>query len=285
VTARRPKDLVFTLFGEYLLDRGASVWVGSLIALLLPFELTEGAVRTALSRMVAKGWLSVRREGRRAYYGLTPRGRRLLEEGQARIYNPTWDVEWNGRWVVLAYSIPEESRSLRDRLRDRLGWLGFGSLGNGLWISPHRVAGPVREVADQLGISRHVECFDAERVSDGPVEALVEKCWDLAGLDARYRGFVRAWEPTLRRCASENPAEAPDPAECFALRFRLIHEFRGFPLEDPYLPRRLLPDGWHGDEANRLFHELHDLLAGPADQHVDGVLAAADAGSPSPTAA
>ncbi len=49
--AQRPQDLVFTLYGEYLLHRDEPIWVGSLISLLQPFGLAEAAVRTALSRM------------------------------------------------------------------------------------------------------------------------------------------------------------------------------------------------------------------------------------------
>jgi len=153
VEAARPRDLVFTLFGEYFLKRSDSVWVGSLIALLEPFGLTEGTVRTALSRMVKKGWLEARRDGRHAYYSLTPRGRRLLEEGTERIFHPTWPEEWDGYWFLLAYSIAQGNRSLRDRLRDRLAWLGFGSIGNGVWISPHDVGPQVEEVAGGLGLS------------------------------------------------------------------------------------------------------------------------------------
>ena len=55
VRGQRPQGLVFTLFGEYLLERSDSVWVGSLIALLEPFGLTEGGARTVLSRMAKKG--------------------------------------------------------------------------------------------------------------------------------------------------------------------------------------------------------------------------------------
>jgi len=33
--------------------------------------------------------------------------------------------------------VPEAQRDVRHRLRKRLGWLGFGSLGNGLWLTPH----------------------------------------------------------------------------------------------------------------------------------------------------
>ncbi len=273
---RRPRDLVFTLYGEYLLDRRRPIWVGSLIALLQPFGLSEGAVRTALSRMTAKSWLRTRRVGRNAFYELTPRGRRLLEEGQARIYQPSWDQPWDERWFLLAYSIPEDARRLRDRLRDRLAWLGFGSLGNGLWISPHDVRAQVAELSGQLGLEEHLECFRATRVGGSPVRELVAKCWDLDAVNAHYRAFLERWTPRLERLRARNGrGPATSEEECYTLRFELIHEFRAFPLEDPYLPRALLPEGWEGERATTLFRALHDRLQGPADRYVDGVLARA----------
>ncbi len=270
--SRRPQDLVFTLYGEYLLEREGPTWVGALISLLHPFGLSEGAVRTVLSRMARKEWLSARRIGRHAYYDLTPRGRKLLEEGQARIFHPSWDGPWDEAWFLLAYSIPEDARQLRDRLRDRLAWLGFGSLGNGLWISPHDVGTAVAELAAELDIESHVECFQAKRVNGAPVRELVGRCWDLEEVNGHYRDFIERWAPVL--ASAGNPVEPdglPDE-ECYTLRFGLIHEFRAFPLEDPYLPRPLLPDEWAGEEATRLFHRLHDRLVGPADTYVDRVL-------------
>jgi len=271
-TIQRPQDLVFTLFGEYLLDREEQVWVGGLIALLQPFGLTEGAVRTVLSRMARKGWLEAERIGRHAFYDLTPRGRRLLEEGQARIFHPSWDGPWDRTWFLLAYSIPEDVRHLRDRLRDRLAWIGFGSLGNGLWISPHDVGEQVKEIAEQLGTERHLECFRAHRVGGAPTADLVEKCWDLPVVNAHYRDFIDAWRPRSEACAEEPASDIMTAEECYTMRFALIHEFRAFPLEDPYLPHSLLPDDWAGEEATHLFHTLHDKLVGPADAYVDSVL-------------
>jgi phenylacetic acid degradation operon negative regulatory protein len=268
--SRRAQDLVFTLYGEYLLDRAGPTWVGALIGLLHPFGLTEGAVRTVLSRMARKGWLGARKIGRHAFYELTPRGRKLLEEGQARIFHPSWDTPWDERWFLIAYSIPEDARKLRDRLRDRLAWLGFGSLGNGLWISPHDVEAAVSELATELGIEEHLECFRATRVAGGSVTELVARCWSLEDVNAHYLEFLDRWAPVLERIQSTS---VMDDETCYTLRFGLIHEFRAFPLEDPYLPRALLPEGWAGEEATRLFHMLHDRLVGPADAHVDRVLA------------
>jgi len=88
----RAQDLVFTLYGEYLLHREEPVWVGSLISLLQPLGLSEGAVRTVLSRMARKGWLAGQRMGRNSFYTLAPKGRRLLD----RIFHPSWDEAWDG---------------------------------------------------------------------------------------------------------------------------------------------------------------------------------------------
>ncbi len=273
MNTQRPQDLVFNLFGEYLRQRGDPAWVGSLIALLKPFGVSEGGVRTVLSRMARKGWLSSRRVGRHSYYDLTPKGRRLLEEGEARIFHPSWDEEWDGRWLLVAYSIPEVRRHLRDRLRTRLAWFGFGPLGNGIWISPHDVEERVAEVAEELGISSHLDCFRARHLA-GSDEDLVTRCWDLPDLDCRYRGFMARWTPELNRCRDARSRDRMTDADLFALRFLLIGEFREFTLLDPYLPRELLPCEWEGDRAAALFNEVHDVLEGPAERYVDAVLAA-----------
>lgn len=273
--SRGPRDLIFTLFGEYLLHRPGTVWVGSLIDLLAPLGLSEGAVRTALSRMAGRGWLVSERRGRNAFYSLTERGRRLLEEGERRIYRPTWDEPWDGSWLLVSYSIPERDRSLRDRLRVRLSWLGFGSLGNGLWVTPHDVADRVGEVAESLGIADHVELFRGRHLGFSDASHLVEQCWDLPALNGRYVDFIGRHLPEHERFTRELEAGDLSVAQAYVHRFDLVHEYREFPLEDPYLPRELLPDDWAGDCAAGLFRVLHDLLEDPAEAHVDAVLARA----------
>lgn len=270
MTSQRPKDLVFTLFGEYLLDIDA-VWVGSLIELLAPLGLTDGSVRTVLSRMAKKGWLDARRQGKHAFYALTSMGRSLLEEGQQKIYRPIWAAEWDGSWLLLAYSIPQDARSARDRLRDRLAWLGFGSIGNGLWITPHDVADEVRHLADRMGVGDNLMVFRAHPLLDTADSVLVRRCWNLESLHDDYLGFAERWRPVASATASEAPI---DGVQAYVHRFNLIHEFRGFTLDDPFLPRLLLPEPWGGDGASQLFLELHDRLTGPADRYVASVLEA-----------
>jgi phenylacetic acid degradation operon negative regulatory protein len=283
--ASRPQDLVWTLYGEFLLHEPAPVWVGSLIGLLEPLGVTGAHARTVLSRMTAKGWLRVVRAGRRAYYVLTPRGRRLLEEGESRIYRPARAADWDGQWTLLAYSIPEELRPLRDRLRVRLSWLGFGSLGNGLWLSPHDVGSRVREIGEELGVLAHLQLFRGPYIGFSEAGALVAQCWDLPALNVRYEAFIARHLPHYYEIAPQHEARlrgrtgraslqpvAVTPRDAYVRRFELVHQYREFPLHDPFLPRPLQPADWAGECAQALFQAYHGLLSAAADVYLASLM-------------
>ena len=274
---RRAQDLVFTLFGDILMHRGGPIWVGTIIRLLQPFGLSEGAARTVLSRMARKGWLSTERQGRNSYYQLTSKGRKLLQEGEDRIYHPQWRDAWDGRWLLVTYTVPEDMRHLRDRLRDRLTWLGFGSLGNGLWISPGDLRDEVAEIAESLDTTDYLECFYGEAVAFTDTDRLVSRCWDLAGINHRYEEFISEYVPIFDRCRIDIGRGALTPEAAYGLRLKLINEYRIFPLLDPFLPGALLPKNWAGQCAAHLFRVFHDLLADLSERHVDAVQAAAPA--------
>ncbi|MFQ5409125.1 MAG: phenylacetic acid degradation operon negative regulatory protein PaaX, partial [Anaerolineales bacterium] len=67
-TGQRTQDLIFTLFGDYLAARGDDIWIGSLIEILGALGVSEQAVRSTVSRMARKGWLSSTKCGRNSFY-------------------------------------------------------------------------------------------------------------------------------------------------------------------------------------------------------------------------
>lgn len=268
----RSQDKVFTLYGDYLRFREGPISVDSLITLLGQLDLSEAAVRSVLWRMTRKGWLTMQRVGSRSYYGLTARGRKLLEEGSQRIYHPPRDKPWNGSWYLITYSIPEDRRRLRDRLRVRLSWLGCGPLTSGLWICAYNVRSEVEEIATSLDITGDIEVFRAQHLGFSDVHSLVSRCWDLPAINAEYAAFIETYRPECERHQAEVHSDGHlPPAECFVRRFTLVHEYRQFPYMDPYLPRELLPEDWRGNEADELFRAYHDLLTDRAEAYVDQV--------------
>jgi phenylacetic acid degradation operon negative regulatory protein len=262
--------MMFTLFGDYIMHRGGEIWVGSLIRIAAQFGLSEQAVRSALSRMSQKGWLKVRRVSNRPYYGPTARTRRLLEEGERRIFLRRVDP-WDRRWRLLVYSIPERKREIRTELRKQLAWLGYAPLSSGSWLCPHDVGEDLAELIERLGLDSFVEMFTASHTGHSAERELAARCWDLAGINRRYEQFLAKYEPTFD--AFKRRERVPD-SECFVQRFLLIHEYRKFFFIDPELPVELLPDGWRGRQARELFHTFHGQLAEPANRFFDSVFEA-----------
>ncbi len=125
------------MLGEFVLPAAEPVWTGALVGGLAEVGVEEKAARQSLSRTAAEGLLAAERDGRRVRWHLTAPGRRLLEEGAERIYGfGRQPQRWDGRWLVLAVSVPETQRQLRHRLRTRLTWAGLGSPLPGLWVTP-----------------------------------------------------------------------------------------------------------------------------------------------------
>lgn len=275
--SKRSHQLVFTLYGDYLRHRMDDVWTGSLITLLAPFGLSPQAVRSTLSRMSGHGWLQGRREGRHSFYRLTAKGRRILDEGEQHLFKPG-DEPWDGRWHVVAYAIPERSRQLRDRLRQRLTWFGFGHLSAGAWISPYKPPPDLLDWIVSAGAREFVEVFTADHEGFGDARQLVARAWDLDQLNAAYEAFLQAYAPHFddsRVDSALTAAAAADPTAAFVRRIRLTLSFLSFPYVDPRLPPELLPDGWLGHRAAALFQRYHEALAPHANAFVSSAVAAA----------
>jgi phenylacetic acid degradation operon negative regulatory protein len=171
---------------------------------------------------------------------------------------------------MVVYSIPEEKRRLRGRLRQRLGWLGFGYLAPGTWISPNDRADDVGADLEHLGATAYAQYFSGMKLHFASQEDIVNRCWDLATLNQDYARFIKRYEPSYRKAARRS--KALDPAESFVHRFWLTLEYLQFPRRDPNLPPALQPRGWLGTKANQMFQEYHELLKEPSDRFVGQVL-------------
>jgi phenylacetic acid degradation operon negative regulatory protein len=194
---------------------------------------------------------------------LSPSGRALIREGTRRIYHPN-GRPWNGTWCLLTYSIPESRRALRDRIRKRLAWLGFGALGSGTYVAPHDASGQVRRLAEELGAGGFARTFLARGAGATRDAVIAREGWDLPAIAASYLRFIRAYGPKFERDRVRKRRRALPDAEAFTTRFALTHDFRRFPFIDPELPRSLLPRNWAGTRARTLFQKYHAMLTGGA---------------------
>jgi phenylacetic acid degradation operon negative regulatory protein len=268
----RTQILILTLFGEYIVPRGGSAWTASLLRLLDLLGVSERAARSTLSRMSQKGWLESRRNGRHSRYEITAHGLRIVSGAKVRIFEPRRG-DWDGNWHLIVYSIPEGKRRSRSRLRTRLGWLGFGRLAPGTWVSPTDRRTEVEADLDDLGARPYAVYFSGSRLESMRSEEIVSRCWDLKTLNRDYVRFLKRYEPAYAEAQAAFQRGRPLPAaECFRRRFWLTLEYSQFPRRDPNLPASLLPPDWLGTRAAEVFRAYHDLLRDSSEAFMTDVL-------------
>lgn len=249
------RGLLFTLLGEFVLPGGGTAWTSAVLAVFARLGIEEKTTRQALMRTAASGWLDPEKVGRRTRWRLTASAQKLLTEGAERIYSFTGPEEnWDGRWLLVYARIPESDRRARHVVRSRLTWAGFGSLGGGLWISPHpdREAEATR-VLREAGAAADAHVFVARRSGLADVQVMVASAWDLDAIEDRYQEFIEEFRATA-------------PADVLARQVEIVHAWRRFPAIDPLLPRELLPARWSGLRAARLFADRHQRWSGEAEQ-------------------
>jgi phenylacetic acid degradation operon negative regulatory protein len=249
------RGLLFTLLGEFVLPGGGTAWTSAVLAAFARLGIEEKTTRQALMRTAASGWLDAEKVGRRTRWRLTASAQKMLTEGADRIYSFTGPGEsWDGRWLLVYARIPESDRHARHVVRSRLSWAGFGSLGGGLWISPH----PDREaeaisVLREAGVAADAHVFVARRSGLADVQVMVASAWDLGAIEDQYEEFIEEFR-------------ASAPADVLARQVELVHAWRRFPAIDPVLPRELWPARWSGLKAARLFADRHQRWSDDAKQ-------------------
>jgi phenylacetic acid degradation operon negative regulatory protein len=260
VGAPAARSVLLTVLGEYVLNNPAGVWQETLVAALISTGYKAQAARQALARSIAAGWLSAERHGRRSRVCLSEQTAGMLRTGAERIYGFGRAWSWDGQWLLVVLRVPEERREVRHRLRTQLAWAGFGSLGGGVWLSPHvEREVELRGIAD--GAVGELLSFRAELGSLGDPAHLIAEAWALDDVAQAYRDFIADFE---------GPAPQT-PEAVFRSQTLLVHRWRKFPFLDPDLPEGMLPAGWSRARAHALFLDRHAAWDQAAQAHFDAL--------------
>jgi phenylacetic acid degradation operon negative regulatory protein len=239
------RGLLFTVLGEFVLPTGGSAWTSAFIEVFGRLGVEEKAIRQALSRTAADGWISPERHGRRTRWRLTPDGDRLLTDGTERIYAfAGTQGDWDGSWLLVLARVPESDRPARHLLRTRLSWAGLGSPAPGVWITTHTERkDEVEHVLRQAGVTDG-QIFVAAHRGGGELATLVGQAWNLPAIEQQYEDFLADFA-------------SPVTGDPLTRLIELVHAWRRFPSADPGLPSPLLPSGWIGGRAAELFAARH----------------------------
>ncbi|MFD1212773.1 PaaX family transcriptional regulator C-terminal domain-containing protein [Arthrobacter sp. GCM10027362] len=271
----RHQQLILTIYGLYGRRGGGPLPVSVLIEMLGDLGHDAPGVRSAVSRLKAKGVLNSVKNGGTAKYELSPRTLELVNEGDERIFAP-YRVTPGSPWVLAIFSVPESMRDRRHQLRTELTRLGFGSMGAGVWIAPSGVREGAKRRLAARGLAEYVEFFTGDYSSETDMRARVAQWWDLDALAAQIAEFMDYYGSSLQDWTAE-VGEDPEAAlaastadlrrDAFRYYVPMLTMWRRLPYRDPGLPLEYLPEGWQGPEARRIFFGVHALIAPMAEAH------------------
>lgn len=203
------------------------------------FGLSEGATRTALSRMTSAGEL----EADDGSYRLAGRLlERHVRQQEAREAVPT---PWDGTWEVHLVVVERRAASDRARLRDAARRLRLAEVREGCWarpanLDPDRLPGARAVVEAQCSTLRGGRPDDPTAF----VEAFAPEAWaDTA------RSLLRAMaeaQPALDRLDTDALADT------FVLDAAVVRHL----LADPALPAELAPTDWPAAALREAFRRF-----------------------------
>ena len=251
-------SLVITIFGDAVKPRGGEFWLGSLQELMQRLGVESNALRAAMSRLAADGWLTRTRVGRKSFYRLARTGEAEFAAATRKIYAPKRHDVADG-WTIVA--LTGEAGPTRDTRRAQLRSDGFGSLSPTVFLRPggNQVLPAARPADGETVFVGHLG-------KSTDTEALIRHAWPLETIEASYRALVDVFTPLA---GALRAGDAPDPLSALAARSLLIHNFRRAALRDPQFPAAFMPSGWTGDAARALAADIYRDLAGPSEAWLD----------------
>ena len=248
----RTGSIVITVFGDAIVPRGGSVWLGTLLEFFRELDVDASVVRTAMSRLTADGWFERNKIGRNSFYRLVQSGRQTFDIATKHIYGPPAS-DWTGRFELLLIGNGGD----RDAAREALKNAGFGSPLPGVWVAPSGVPVP-EEAAGAIRLEVSAEDDSGRR--------LLSESWPLDRTADAYQKFMKTFEPLHGWIGR---GERLTEVDAFTARILLIHHYRRVVLRDPLLPTALLPADWPGRAARTLCGEIYRALLPASEQWLD----------------
>jgi phenylacetic acid degradation operon negative regulatory protein len=235
----RTGSIIITVFGDAIVPRGGSVWLGTLLEFFNALDIDGGVVRTAMSRLASDGWFEREKVGRNSFYRLVKQGRQTFDTATRHIYDPP-PSDWTGRFELLLIGNGGDRDAAREALRNA----GFGSPLPGVWVAPSGVPVP-HEAAGAIRLEVSAEDDSGRRL---------------------LLKFLKTFEPL---CGWIGRRARLDDADAFVARILLIHHYRRVVLRDPLLPSALLPRDWPGRAARKLCGDIYRGLLPASEQWLD----------------
>ncbi len=234
----RPRvlSLVVTIFGDAALPRGGQIAMTDLTAITGMIGVSDGALRTGMSRLAAEGWVEREKIGRNSIYRLSNQARRDSEWAAGIIYAA--DPVSHRDWIVSI-----DQQSVDD---------GAGTISKSVRILP------VDQRAEEVAKGRFVLLGDP----------LHTPAWvkDEVAPPALYNQF-RELMTALTAPDLIRHVGALSALEGLTARILIAHFWRRLILRHPFLPESFVSADWPGRDCHLEVAAVYPMVSVKAEHY------------------
>ncbi len=94
---------------------------------------------------------------------LTAAGRKKITEYQLENLKPNQPKEWDKKWRLVTFNVPENLKASRNLFRNKLKDLGFAVFQKSIFIYPYECRSEINLISEFLGIRPHIKFIEASR--------------------------------------------------------------------------------------------------------------------------
>jgi phenylacetic acid degradation operon negative regulatory protein len=225
--------------------------------------LDDQPVRLTIRRMHAAGEITQTGRGRRGTIGLTDTGRERLDRDRLglrlAIAQDHGRAPWDGTWRLLAVSVPEADRALRDALRRTLVEAGAAAVSTSLYVSPHDLTGMLGPAARGSLVRATATSLDVRGLTDP--RAVAASLWPAAPIIDAYAALERA-------VAETDPAPGDGVMPLLVRQIRLADALERAMRDDPLVPLELRDVPWPPSPIRRAWYDRWNTLVGRLPEEI-----------------
>lgn len=197
--------------------------------------------RGALAKLKSLGYINKVTISNEPYYVITPKGESYLDDTLAVLKTKE---NWNKKWYLIMFEIPEANRALRDKLRRELTNMGLGLLQSSVWISPIDIQEKVDQINLKLALDQKIKYLEVN-ANSAIDKQIIEKSWNVPAINLEMERFVKDAEWLMKAMGKGN-------GDRYNAK-KLIFEYALILKKSPVLPEEFLDK----NEVRKKAHEIY----------------------------
>ena len=201
--------------------------------------------RGALAKLKTLGWVEKISNNKETFYKITNKGENYLDDTLSVLKTKK---DWDGKWRLVMFDIPESERSTRDKLRRNLNNLGMGILQASVWITQRDVKAKIDKISEKLKIKTgQIKYFEVSG-SNHLTDQIVSKAWNIPEVDLELERFVKNAQWILKKMGRGNGDQYNAK--------KLIYEYALIIKKGPILPLNFVEKSELRKRAHEIYQEL-----------------------------